>query len=237
MKLGVVPNQTFSTYYEETTIIEETTTTELTTTTTTTTEDQPAVKKPTKKELQWERSVGKQLIWNAVLDGRIPPKTDNSDPTSKPSYIFDHFVADNIDAFRVPGLDFLDYKKFVPRLYSIRKQVQERKDKSKKDESILKSTRKIYPAPKKDHRGRPIWKGSEAEKLFLEAYDRGAFNKSTPLSIFMTQAVWYKNWDIDFFRKKIHQEHYKRKKAFGSGKRDVTSWQHMSTGGSGGIQH
>ena len=173
------------------------------------------IKKMSKKD-QWEYSDARKLLLEALMNGEVSLE---STTTSKPRHVYAEFVVGKEEFQRS---DFADKVKFGTHLHSLRKIVKTKQGKAAEDAEILANTRKKHPKETLNVRGKPQFKGSPAEKLLKEAIDQNLHTQKKPKELWLSRPEFHEVYELEEFRKRIHQEVYDRKAPIGGGvKKDV----------------
>ena len=95
-----------------------------------------------------------------------------------------------------------------------------KKARASDDGDVLANTRKMHPRPTVDPRGRPLFRGSEAEKQLKKDIDDELHKTMKPKQLFLTRECYQEYLTLEQFRKRIHQEVHIRKSPHGMRKRD-----------------
>lgn len=162
------------------------------------------------KEVKWLDSSARKILLDALKDGSVPLESTKD---SKPRHVLELFK--DKPEFQVPGTDYADKKLFGSRLRSLRRIVMEQRKRVKEDASVFANTRKKHPKATLDVRGKPQWKGSAMEAHLKEDIDEGKHKEMKPKELHESKAE-YKVYDLEVFRKRIHQELYDHKKPVGT---------------------
>ena len=157
------------------------------------------------KKDRWETSDARKLLLEALISGEV---SIESTATSKPRHVYAQFVVGK-EEFLVS--DFADAKKFASRLRSLRKIAATKKHNASDDAAVLANTRLKHPKNPLNVHGKPQFKGPPAEKLLKEAITEGLHKQMKPKELYMSHEEFYGVYELEEFRKRIHQELYDRK--------------------------
>ena len=150
---------------------------------------------------EWTDSAARAYLYALLIAGDIPSN-------KQPKEVFNEYCKD-----RPEFKDFQDYSKFGSRLYYLRKKAAQRKGRADEDDEALAHDRNIFPLQTEDTRGRPIWAGSEAQKLLRQDIENDLHKTKKPKELYEEREEYYNDFDLDFFRNKIYQEQKALKRA------------------------
>lgn len=150
------------------------------------------------KAPEWRNSKAKEYLYGLLLRGEIPGPND-----IKPRAVFDQYCKDRPE-FR----HFQDYRdlSFATKLRYLRAKAEERGNRSKEDAEALAHDRAIFPVPTEDTMKRPMWQGSEAQRLLRQDIENGKHKQMKPKLLYETKEEYNEVYSLDFFREKIYQE-------------------------------
>lgn len=148
----------------------------------------------------WAKSKAREYLYGLIKNKKIPGKKE-----IKPKDVYEQYCKD-----RPEFKHFQDYKelKFADKLRGLRDKHETKSSRAEEDDAALIHDRKIFPEQKEDTKGRPIWAGSKAQEQLRKDIADGKHKSKDmkPRFLYATNAVYYENYDLDFFRDKIYQE-------------------------------
>ena len=149
-----------------------------------------------------------------VIANKKPPKSPRWDKKNPARHQLKWDIADGIipadmtdeDAKQVRSLyEYMNNDKFKSRLKSMRKAVDDAKERAEKDAAALLHDRLIYPRPTHNHRGEPQWADHEASTLLELDVSNGAHEGKSPYELWMTR-LQYQEFLLETFRGHLYQE-------------------------------
>ena len=167
--------------------------------------DEASKKKKKKKKKKWQGSKAKQILHDALAKGEDEKGNKVSVRSGKGQYPRDIYkLFKDLPEFQES--DFGNQKLFGDRLRRLRESVIEKKCLAAKDLSALKNSLEIHPIPNK--------------RMFVDValpylrvdMDNGLHLTTKPRELHKTRPE-YQEFELDTFRKHIHQEVYTRKAA------------------------
>ena len=162
-----------------------------------------ASKKKKKKKKKWKGSKAKQILHDALAKGEDERGNKVSVRSGKGQYPRDIYkLFKDLPEFQES--DFGNPKLFGDRLRRLRESVLEKKCLAVKDLSALKNTLEIHPIPDKR-----IFVYVALPSLRVDM-DNGLHLTTKPRELHKTRPE-YQEFELDTFRKHIHQEVYTRK--------------------------
>ena len=148
---------------------------------------------------QWRNSRAREYLMGLIMAGKIPSKD-----AIKPKQVYDQYLK-----HRREFKHFQNYTElqFAGKLKYLRDKFEEKQDRRKEDAAAFAHDRTIFPARTQDTKGRPIWAGSETQRLLREDIKAGKHKKIKPKYLYESREEFYdRGFDQDFFRNKIYQE-------------------------------
>jgi len=145
-----------------------------------------------KKKDDYGHSVAKYYLEQDLLDGTIP--LDWREMSYK-------------DAFktRPEFAQFDGARLFQGRLQRARARAKGNRNNSAQELAALKADRLIYPEKTTDHRGNPVWEGSQAQAYLILDVRLGNHKGIKPEAFHQTRQA-YQDFPLDVFRNHIYQQ-------------------------------
>lgn len=150
------------------------------------------------KSTEWRKSKARAYLFGLLVDGKLPGRDEIT-----PKQVFDNYCKD-----RPEFNHFQDYTalKFASKLMYLRNTTKTKSDRSQVDAAALARDRLIFPSPLEDTKGRPMWQGSEAQKLLIQDIKNGRHKAMKPKLLYESRDKYHEDYDQDFFRERIYKE-------------------------------
>lgn len=136
----------------------------------------------------WGKSKAKRLLSEQIIAGIV---TDDMDWKQ---------VYSSNDVYTATSR-----RKFYGRLHGLRGQIRDAKQRASADEKGLRHDRRQFPTPKTNHRGKPRWEGSDADKWLKEDVKAGVHKHNRPSQLYRTRDA-YQEFPLAVFCKHVYQE-------------------------------
>ncbi|GAX17650.1 hypothetical protein FisN_UnNu084 [Fistulifera solaris] len=148
----------------------------------------------------WIKSKAKKQLVNDLVSGHVP--IDSTKMSAEEVYN----LSDRRELFQQ-----FAFKNFSPNLKRLRKEHLELYASAAADEDALRRDRTVFPKQVIDRRGKPVWDGSEAQRL-LRCDVRAKLDESLGFKKLYLSNLAYQVFDRSTFRQHIGQE--KRRELF-----------------------
>lgn len=172
-------------------------------------EEAPATGKKKKKKneaddhkepkTKWKNSEAKRLLEKDILNGKVPlyAKDENGKST---------MALQDIYTSRPEFSEYL-YDKFSSRLSSLRKSLQDKKDRAAWDQEAFEIFKGKHPVLARFSRhGYIQWQGSDAQRLLLKDIEDGKHKTQSRKDLYGSKPEYYNEFPLDVFRDKLNQE-------------------------------
>ena len=151
-------------------------------------------------DLPWLYHPLRAFLLEKIVSGEIPANYK----LMKPRDVWETFCdADVFEGFEHDAA-------FTRRLLSLRKLVEEGKQRADKDLDAFKAAKQNHPPPARNHRDEPQWNGSEAQRLLKIDIANNLHRTHWPRHLYDSKPA-YKEFSLDTFRDHIYQEVQTRK--------------------------
>jgi hypothetical protein len=151
-------------------------------------------------KIKWKKSRAKQLLYNAIKEGRVPLEAkDSNNKSTMPLK----------DIYNLHPTEFskYHYSKFSSRISSLRKTIKECNGRAVLDQEAFDNFIARHPVSQFSHKGYIQWQGSDAQEKFNELMEKGklpiGFDKE---QVYSTYGVFFTNFTLPVFREKVYQE-------------------------------
>jgi hypothetical protein len=151
--------------------------------------------KPT-KPIEWAKSAAKHVLRHWFRDGTISSSFENEEIEQ----IWKDHCKDNA-AFKRMKYD----EAFVRRIKSVRDDHQKKVKRCEDDLKAYTAAKLNHPTPLFDHRGKPQWNGSEAQRQLKELIAEGLPDGKEPRELWLANQEFQK-YELRCFRDHIYQE-------------------------------
>lgn len=157
-------------------------------------------KKEKEPSIDWTNSAAKLFLKKAFKEELIPLKYMRKEGGPGPRFIWDKFCAGT------PAFNRMQYgSRFTSRLATVRNDHYAKASRSEIDQNAYDNFRQRHPRPTHDHKGLPLWDGSDAQRLLKEDMANGLHEKGDPIDLWVERAE-YQVYDLQVFRDHIYQE-------------------------------
>jgi hypothetical protein len=146
-------------------------------------------------KIKWRKSQAKQLLHDAIVDGRIP-EDDNGDELMGLEEIY----------FLLPAFSLYSYEKFHDRLARVRAEIKHNKNRAVEDLNAFQIYMRNHEVSYFSHKGYIQWQGSNAQDLLLDDMLNGLHIGMKPKTLWESRSEYYEQFPLGAFRDKIKQE-------------------------------
>lgn len=148
--------------------------------------------------LKWNQDhPARKLLYDEIEAGRIPL---DEEAMSAAEVYYNYY---STFEFRMRGMEYGDT--FERRLGDLRQQVSRDKDRATEDEMAFKVAVANHPVPRLNHKGRPQWNGSLAQKQLEKDMADGIHKNMQPAALWASNRLYQQALSKDDFRWKIRQ--------------------------------
>jgi hypothetical protein len=151
-------------------------------------------------KIKWKKSRAKQLLYNAIKEGRVPLEAKDSNNKST-------MPLKDIYNLHPTELSKYHYSKLSSRISSLRKTIKECNGRAVFDQEAFDNFIARYPVSQFSHKGYIQWQGSDAQEKFNKLMEKGelpiGFDKE---KVYSTYGVFFTNFTLPVFREKVYQE-------------------------------
>ena len=166
-------------------------------------EEEKAAAKAAEPKIDWKNSAAKQVLKKLFREKTVPAEYSK---TIGPKKVWEDYCQND------PAFVGMSYgETFTSRLRSVRDDHLKKVSRAERDQKAFNNFRENHERPTHDHRGKPLWDGSDAQKFLKEDMEAGKHENKTPAQLWASRPA-YKVYDLPVFRDHIYQE--KRLKKF-----------------------
>jgi hypothetical protein len=155
--------------------------------------------------IDWEKHPAKFFLRDGFYNGAIPMKYMTKEGGPGPRAIWEEHCKDS-PLFR--GMEY--NSNFTSRLRTVRNDCEKKFARAEDDQKAYDNFRSLYPRPTHDHKGIPLWDGSDAQRLLKQLMAEGKHVGVEPKNLWENEdkelRKAFQVYTLDVFRKHIYQE-------------------------------
>lgn len=168
-------------------------------------EAKEATKQTKDDSIEWAKHPAKFFLREGFYKGTIPMKYMTKEGGPGPKAIWNEHCKDN------PLFQGMEYDgNFTTHLRTVRNDCEKKYARAEEDQKAFNNFRALYPRPTHDHKGVPLWDGSDAQKFLKQLMAEGKHEGIAPKDLWDNEDEQLRKafqvYTLDVFRKHIYQE-------------------------------